>query len=61
MQEKGRTGTVSSDANHVLTVEWNDLESCEEILVNHSDEIACFISSPYNHPVSRDNELPAEG
>ena len=61
MQEKGRPGTVSSDANHVLTVEWNDLESFEEILVNHSDEIACFISSPYNHPVSRDNELPAEG
>ena len=61
MQEKGRPGTISSDANHVLTVEWNDLESFEEILVNHSDEIACFISSPYNHPVSRDNELPAEG
>ena len=61
MQEKGRPGTVSSDANHVLTVEWNDLESFEEILVNHSDKIACFISSPYNHPVSRDNELPAEG
>ena len=61
MQEKGRPGTISSDADHVLTVEWNDLQSFEEILVNHSDEIACFISSPYNHPVFRDNELPTEG
>ena len=61
MQEKGRPGTISSDAEHVLTVEWNDLQSFEEILVNHSDEIACFISSPYNHPVFRDNELPKEG
>ena len=61
MQEKGRPGTISSDTDHVLTVEWNDLQSFEEILVNHSDEIACFISSPYNHPVFRDNELPKEG
>ena len=61
MQEKGRPGTISSDTDNVLTVEWNDLQSFEEILVNHSDEIACFISSPYNHPVFRDNELPKEG
>ena len=61
MQEKGRPGTISSDTDHVLTVEWNDLQSFEEILVNHSDEIACFISSPYNHPAFRDNALPAEG
>ena len=61
MQEKGRPGTISSDADHVLTVEWNDLESFEELLVKHSQEIACFISSPYNHPVFRDNELPKEG
>ena len=61
MQEKGRPGTISSDADHVLTVEWNDLESFEELLVKNSQEIACFISSPYNHPVFRDNELPKEG
>ena len=61
MQEKGSPGTISSEADHVLTAEWNDLESLEKILENNSNEIACFISSPYNHPVSRDNELPKEG
>jgi glutamate-1-semialdehyde 2,1-aminomutase len=27
----------------------------------HGNDIACFISSPYDHPVSRDNSLPEEG
>jgi len=60
MQEKDRPGIISSDSEHVLNVQWNDLESFEEILKNNSDTIACFISSPYNHPVFRDNELPKE-
>lgn len=61
MQEKGSPGTISSESDHVLTVEWNDLDSFEEMVINYANEISCFISSPYNHPVFRDNELPAEG
>ena len=33
----------------------------EELLFNQGDDIACFISSPYDHPVSRDNSLPEGG
>ena len=44
-----------------MKVKWNDLSSVEELLFNQGDDIACFISSPYDHPVSRDNSLPEGG
>ncbi len=50
MQPEGSPGTLSSATDQVLTVEWNDLDSFEKT-----------ISSPYNHPAFRDNELPQEG
>ena len=31
------------------------------LISEHGDDIACFISSPYDHPVLRDNDLPADG
>ena len=55
MQGKGRPGIIDSDDNHVINVEWNDLESFEKVLNEKSNEIACFISSPYDHPTSTDN------
>ena len=61
MQDKERPGILSSDNDHVLKVKWNDLSSVEELLFNQGDDIACFISSPYDHPVSRDNSLPEDG
>ena len=61
MQGKDHPGIIASDDAKVITIEWNDLESFEKVLAEQSDEIACFISSPYDHPVSRDNTLPEEG
>lgn len=61
MQPEGSPGTLSSATDQVLTVEWNDLDSFEKTISDHPNEIACFISSPYNHPAFRDNELPQEG
>ena len=61
MQDKERPGILSSANDHVLKVKWNDLSSVEELLFNQGDDIACFISSPYDHPVSRDNSLPEDG
>ena len=58
MQDKNRPGILSSDNDHVLKVKWNDISSLEELLVKDADDIACFISSPYDHPVSRDNSMP---
>ena len=58
MQDKNRPGILSSDNDHVLKVKWNDISSLEELLVKDGHDIACFISSPYDHPVSRDNSMP---
>ena len=60
MQDKSRPGIIPSDNDHVIKVKWNDIDSLSEILDKYSDQIACFISSPYDHPVSRDNSLPAD-
>lgn len=61
MQDKSRPGIIDSDNEHVLRIKWNDIEGLEELLNMHGNDIACFISSPYDHPVSRDNSLPEEG
>ena len=61
MQDKSRPGIISSDNEHVLKIKWNDSEALEELLDKHGNDIACFISSPYDHPVSRDNSLPEDG
>ena len=61
MQDKDSPGIISSDSNHVLKVNWNDLDELQLLFEKHANEIACFISSPYDHPVSKDNELPKEG
>ncbi|MCP4085855.1 MAG: aminotransferase class III-fold pyridoxal phosphate-dependent enzyme [Actinomycetia bacterium] len=61
MQAPGNPGTISADHELVLTVPWNDVAALQQILDEHGDDVACFISSPYHHPVLADNELPAEG
>lgn len=61
MQDKNRPGVIASDSEHVIKIKWNDLEELENLLGKDNNDIACFISSPYDHPVSRDNSLPNEG
>ena len=61
MQDKNRPGVVASDSEHVIKIKWNDLEELENLLGQDNNDIACFISSPYDHPVSRDNSLPNKG
>ncbi len=61
MQDKNRPGVIESDSEHVIKIKWNDLEELENLLGQDNNDIACFISSPYDHPVSRDNSLPKEG
>jgi len=59
--ESARTGTVPEDGAHILQVPWNDTDAFEQLIGEHKDDIACFISSPYDHPTMRDNELPDDG
>ena len=61
MQDKNRPGVIASDSEHVIKIKWNDFEELENLLSQGNNDIACFISSPYDHPVSRDNSLPNEG
>ncbi len=60
MQDKDRPGIISSDSEHVLKVKWNDIGSLEKLLTLNND-VACFISSPYDHPVMRDNSIAETG
>ena len=61
MQQEESPGIIPSDADQVITVDWNDINSFEEAISSNPGEIACFISSPYDHPVFRDSSLPAPG
>jgi glutamate-1-semialdehyde 2,1-aminomutase len=61
MQVPGSPGTIDEDHEAVYSVDWNQPEQLEQLIEEHDGEIACFISSPYHHPVLADNELPADG
>jgi glutamate-1-semialdehyde 2,1-aminomutase len=61
MQDAGSPGTSPGDQENVLTVAWNDFAGFEQVVSDHGDDVACFISSAYHHPVLVDNEMPAEG
>ncbi len=61
MQTPGNAGTVDGDHDLVVSVPWNDVEALRAVIAEHGADVACFISSPYHHPVFADNELPAEG
>lgn len=61
MQTPGNPGTVPEDQSLVISVPWNDAAALERAVDDHRGEVACFISSPYHHPVFADNELPAPG
>ncbi len=61
MQTPGNPGTVTEDHDLVLSVPWNDADALKKVIAAHEGEIACFMSSPYHHPVFEDNVEPADG
>ena len=61
MQNKNNPGIINSDSEEVLSISWNDLDEFDEMISSFGSEIACFISSPYDHPTSKDSSLPKEG
>ena len=61
MQPAGNAGTIPEDQDFVLTVPWNDSAALQRTIDEHPDQVACFISSPYHHPVFKHNALPADG
>ncbi|MFT7649919.1 MAG: glutamate-1-semialdehyde 2,1-aminomutase [Candidatus Poriferisodalaceae bacterium] len=61
MQTPGNAGTAEGDHDLVLSVPWNDAAALQKLVDEHPGEIACFMSSPYHHPVFEDNVLPHDG
>ena len=61
MQNSSNPGVIDSDSDEVLSVEWNSTKEFDEMISSFGSEIACFISSPYDHPTSKDNSLPDDG
>ena len=61
MQARGRAGISERDHQELIRIPWNDLPALQSALLEHPEEIAAFISSPYHHPVYEDNALPDPG
>lgn len=59
-QKLGYPGIVAEDVTNNLYVEWNNYEQVEKIVNDHKGEIACFMATPYHHPIFQDSQLPEE-
>lgn len=61
MQKYGHPGIIEEDVANNIYVDWNDFEQVERVVRENPGQIACFMSTPYQHPIFVDNELPEEG
>ncbi|NDI34976.1 aminotransferase class III-fold pyridoxal phosphate-dependent enzyme [Chengkuizengella sediminis] len=57
-QKLGYAGIVEEDVTNNLYVDFNNYEQVENLVKEHPDEIACFMATPYHHPVFEDSQLP---
>jgi len=60
-QKAGHPGVTPEDVANNLYVDFGDYEALERLFAEHKGQIACFMSTPYYHPVFDDNRLPPEG
>lgn len=59
-QKLGYLGITPEDVQNNLYVDWNDYDQVEKLVKENPGEIACFMATPYHHPVFLDNELPTK-
>jgi glutamate-1-semialdehyde 2,1-aminomutase len=57
-QKSGHPGITEEDVFNNIYVDWNNFEQVQQVVKEHPGEIACFMSTPYYHPVFADNILP---
>jgi glutamate-1-semialdehyde 2,1-aminomutase len=57
-QKLGYPGIVSEDIANNIYVDWNNYEQVENIVKENPNDIACFMATPYHHPVFSDSQLP---
>ncbi len=60
-QKAGHPGIAPEDIANNLYVEFGDYDALERLFAEHKGQIACFMSTPYYHPVFDDNRLPPDG
>lgn len=61
MQAEGNPGTTPADSSEIIEIPWNDIDALQQVIDRYPEDIAGFISSPYDHTVFTENTLPAEG
>lgn len=57
-QKLGYPGIVREDIANNIYVDWNNYEQVEQIVKENPNDIACFMATPYHHPVFSDSQLP---
>lgn len=57
-QKLGYAGISKEDVVNNLYVDWNNYDQVEKLVNANKGQIACFMATPYHHPVFEDNQLP---
>lgn len=57
-QKLGHPGITKQDVENNLYVDWNNYEQVKDLVEQHKGKIACFMATPYHHPVFTDSQLP---
>lgn len=57
-QKLGYPGITEADVSNNLFVKWNDYDEVEKLVNENKGKIACFMATPYHHPIFVDNEYP---
>lgn len=60
-QTYGSPGVSSADVSNNLYIDFGDVAAFERHVAENPGQIACFLSTPYHHPVFEDNRTPPEG
>lgn len=59
-QKLGYPGVTKQDIDNNLYVNWNDFDGLKAIIEENKGQIACFLATPYHHPVFEDSVMPEE-
>lgn len=60
-QAFGNAGITEADLSNNLYMDFGDVAEFERLVAEHPGQIACFMSTPYHHPVFDDNRTPPPG
>lgn len=60
-QQYGNPGISGADVSNNLYMDFGDAAEFERLVAENPGQIACFMSTPYHHPVFADNVTPPPG